>query len=64
VRALERAGLAAVCVGPEPDAIAARVADICTAPEWLAGVRRRYAADCIETGNQAAAERILELVGR
>ena len=64
VRALERAGLAAVYVGLEPEAIAAHVADVCTAPEWLAGVRRRYAADRIETGNQAAAERILELVGR
>jgi predicted glycosyltransferase len=64
VRALERAGLAAVCVGLEPDAIAARVAEVCTAPAWLAGVRRRYTADRVDTGNQAAAERILELVGR
>ena len=64
VRALERRGLAAVCANEAPEAVAARVEELCTSPSWLSAVRRRYADDRPHTGNQAAAERILGLVGR
>jgi predicted glycosyltransferase len=64
VRALERDGLAAVCVGEDRPAIAQRVAELCASPAWLASVRREYAIDRLETGNQAAALRILELAVR
>jgi predicted glycosyltransferase len=64
VRALEAQGLAAVCTEGDAVALAEQVAARCLAPDWLSEVQRRYAVDQVQTGNQAAAERILELVGR
>ena len=64
VRALEQRGLAAVSDAEDPEAVAARVEALVTSPTWLDEVRRRYADDQPHTGNQAAAERILGLVGQ
>jgi len=64
VRALEARGLAAVCTEGDAAALAEQVAARCLSPAWLGEVRRRYAAEQPQTGNQASAERILELVGK
>lgn len=64
VRTLERHGLAAVCANQDPEAAAARVEELLRSPSWLSEVRRRYAGDQPPTGNDAAAECILGLVGQ
>lgn len=63
VRDLERAGLAAVLIDPDPTAAAAHILARATDATWLAGVRRRYADEPLETGNRAAAEALIELAG-
>lgn len=61
VRGLEALGLADVLVGP-PIEMAHALAAIATSGDALQGMRESYAADRVEPGNRAAAQRLLDLV--
>ena len=60
-RALEALGLARVSTG-SPDDMAKQIAKVATSGDTLGDMHRCYAVDRVDTGNRAAAERILELV--
>jgi predicted glycosyltransferase len=62
VRALASRGLGFVFDPAAAAAIADKVLELARQPELLAGIRARYAEDRMELGNQAAAQRILDLV--
>ncbi len=63
-RALEQKGLALVFTDRVPEQVSRRIVEICTSRVQLREMRSRYESDSMETGNRAAAEKILELASR
>ena len=62
VRLLEAQGLAFVFPEGALETTAQQIADVCCSPELLTNIRKHYLHDSMQTGNQIAAQRILELV--
>ncbi|MBI2875298.1 MAG: hypothetical protein HYY20_00260 [Candidatus Tectomicrobia bacterium] len=64
VRALEERGLAWVFAGCSPEKISQKVVELCSSESGLSEIKKRYAMDRMETGNRAAAEKIVGVVVR
>lgn len=63
-RTLEQKGLALVFTERVPEQVSRRIVEVCLSRSRLREMRRRYESDSMETGNRAAAEKILELASR
>ena len=60
---LEHKGLAFVYAQAESKQIAEKITKLCKEPALLAEVREHYQHDSIHTGNQSAAQKLVELAG-